>query len=118
MVGEKLAACKGLRVRWDDANTLIREAAGESIQWETIVVDHQVEESGKVTVTTEHADGSRAVHTGFDLFVAGERPSRLLSQLNSRFRNPSSERSRRPSPRPILLTAFFSSQAALRHRRR
>jgi 2-polyprenyl-6-methoxyphenol hydroxylase-like FAD-dependent oxidoreductase len=72
MVGEKLAACKGLRVRWDDANTLIREAAGESIRWETIVVDHQVEESGKVTVTTEHNDGTRTVHNDFDLFVAGE----------------------------------------------
>ena len=71
MVEQKLADVLGLRVRWDDANRLIREAAGECIQWESKIVDHTVE-GGKVSVTVERAGGGQEVVGGFDLLVAGE----------------------------------------------
>lgn len=72
MVEQKMADTLGLRVRWDDANRLIRDAAIGCIQWESKIVDHKVGADGAVEVTVETADGARAVHSGFDLLVAGE----------------------------------------------
>lgn len=71
MVEQKMADTLGLRVRWDDANRLIRDAAGACIVWESKIVDHKVRADGSVEVTVE-AGGARTVHGGFDLLVAGE----------------------------------------------
>mmetsp|Transcript_64715 Transcript_64715/g.179804 ORF Transcript_64715/g.179804 Transcript_64715/m.179804 type:complete len:516 (+) Transcript_64715:65-1612(+) len=72
MVKEGLADTHGCRVRWDDANTLIRSAAGGCIRWETTVDDHVVNEDGTIDITLGHADGSSSIERGFDLLVAGE----------------------------------------------
>ena len=58
MVEDGLASTTGCRVRWDDANTLIRQAAGDCIQFGTAIVDHVVAPDGKITLTLEHSDGS------------------------------------------------------------
>jgi len=73
MVAQGLADTHGCRVRWDDANTLIRQAAGDCIRWETTVEDHLVEEDGSITLTLASADnGSKSTEAGFDLLVASE----------------------------------------------
>lgn len=73
MVAEGLADTHGCRVRWDDANTLIRQAAGDCIRWETTVEDHVVEKDGSITLTLANADdGSTSTEAGFDLLIAGE----------------------------------------------
>ena len=73
MVDEKLADTTGVRVRWDDANTLIRQMAGEGgIRWETTVTQHSVDHEGKVTVTLRHSDGTVSTEGDFDLLVGAE----------------------------------------------
>ena len=64
-----LADTNGVRVRWDDANTLIRAAAGDCIRWETTVDNHVVEQDGTITLTLGHADGSASTEGKFDLLV-------------------------------------------------
>ena len=72
MVEDGLASTTGCRVRWDDANTLIRQAAGDCIQFGTAIVDHVVAPDGKITLTLEHSDGSTTQEADFDLLVAAE----------------------------------------------
>ena len=72
MEEQGLANTTGCRVRWDDANTLIRKMAGDCIQWETTVDSHTVGADGKVTLTLRHADGTTSTAADFDLLVAGE----------------------------------------------
>ena len=72
MLAEGLADTHGCRVRWDDANTLIRQEAGDCIRWETTIEDHSVAKDGSITVTLGHGDGSTSTETDYDLLVAGE----------------------------------------------
>jgi 2-polyprenyl-6-methoxyphenol hydroxylase-like FAD-dependent oxidoreductase len=72
VMAEGLSDAQGCRVRWDDANTLIRREAGDCMRWETTVDGHTVDAAGKVTVTLGHADGSTSTEGDFDLLVAGE----------------------------------------------
>ena len=72
MLAEGLADTHGCRVRWDDANTLIRAQAGECIRWSTIVEGHEVEKDGSISLTLGHVDGSTSTEGGFDLLVASE----------------------------------------------
>lgn len=83
MKDEGLADTTGCRVRWDDANTLIRQFAGDCIRWETTVESHVVGDDNKITLTLGHADGSATTEMDFDLLVAGEgRYSTVRSQVN------------------------------------
>ncbi len=83
MQEQGLADTTGCRVRWDDANTLIRKLAGDCIQWETTVDGHTVAPDGKITVTLSHADGTTSTDADFDLLVAGEgRYSPVRNRVN------------------------------------
>ena len=83
MKDEGLADTTGCRVRWDDANTLIRKHAGDCIRWETTVDGHEVGADGKITLTLGHSDGTTTTEADFDLLVAGEgRYSTVRSRVN------------------------------------
>jgi len=70
---EGLANTTGCRVRWDDANTLIRSMAGNCIRWETAVENYQVDADGRLTLSlVRAADGTRVIESGFDLLVASD----------------------------------------------
>lgn len=72
MVQDGLASTTGCRVRWDDANTLIRQAAGDCIRFGTSVADHEVLPDGKINLILSHSDGSTTQEADFDLLVAAE----------------------------------------------
>jgi 2-polyprenyl-6-methoxyphenol hydroxylase-like FAD-dependent oxidoreductase len=72
IVEEGLADTTGCRVRWDDANTLIRREAGDCIKFEHAVEDQLVCADGTVSLTLRLPNGSTSTETGFDLLVAGD----------------------------------------------
>lgn len=72
IVEEGLADTYGVRIRWDDANRLMRTMAGDCIQWGQMVVDYSISGDGFITVELEDTDGGRSFAGPFDLLVAGD----------------------------------------------
>ncbi len=69
IVEDGLADVSGCRVRWDDANTLVRGCLGNSIIYDAEVTRCLIEEDGSISISFVKNDGFPS-ERNFDLLIA------------------------------------------------